>query len=901
MKEKSWNEPYECLKIPVQWEKPPVKLDIICDGGKHYETKFPLAAEKIDGWRILLLPPGEKFTLKADIKSESLDLIIPCKKTARAYDELFQKEQQAYHCISANRIQQIHSVKEENGTWKVGFAVNVCGMNVCMEAVSDDLLSWAAGEIINKPEAVPQEFHTDRIRGDIQGLYLYQTKEKCVVFGAGGQYLMLPVTFSQEIRPAADMKQLRTWKRVWSDIDIENRFDTELRFRTAPSVWPNIRLLPAEGKTDDIQADAHEFTLDLDTGTAMKIRISICGITLTWDRSSGMLESGAYGVECREKENCIHLRGFIDKNCGEIFCGQSMIFLLKNEEKKSGYVDNISGNLDKCTLETVLHNEISITVQGGTASIRELKVYGLRKLKYEPDTQRLLEKIKPGRLLHSEPHFQVYENRISDKNYGKPDAYTPDGETIVSLVRAVEEFQWRETKWGDMVRVLNRKEIWHPSFDVIQYPEIKSGIPVFDAAYKLALDTFCICKSRDYALPGQEGMWSAGAFQGKGQGFGVWMRDSAHIALRCGNLIDPKTARKTLLYTTSQGFDNGCDGAAMAIVGLWDYYLATDDITAVYEAWPRLLKNIAYLDELFMEEKNLVYAPQSTSNDAFEEPECEGYCLSTQCYDMKAYEAMAYLGRRIGADDTLVSHWEQRGDRLRYEIKTQYWNEQYGYYTSGPKGSESFSKGFWETSGEESVLWNKFSLCEDEQKKKILNHMEAAAMCEYGVVLFPYRKEQNHFCGSVWGVWEAGIASAASDAGREDIVYTLLYQQIRSCVMNKTFYEVIDSESGVAWRWPAQLWHAAGFISLIFYGILGISYDEKGMRIKPFLRKEFQGLYIRNFRYGGGLFEIITEGFGGFREMLLDNEITEVIPRGLGGKHQLRIKLEFTDSGKSDC
>ena len=39
-------------------------------------------------------------------------------------------------------------------------------------------------------------------------------------------------------------------------------------------------------------------------------------------------------------------------------------------------------------------------------------------------------------------------------------------------------------------------------------------------------------------------------------------------------------------------------------------------------------------------------------------------------------------------------------------------------------------------------------------------------------------------------------------------------------------HEVVDVDTGRAWRWPGQLWHAAGFISTILYGLLGISYDE---------------------------------------------------------------------------
>ncbi len=58
--------------------------------------------------------------------------------------------------------------------------------------------------------------------------------------------------------------------------------------------------------------------------------------------------------------------------------------------------------------------------------------------------------------------------------------------------------------------------------------------------------------------------------------------------------------------------------------------------------------------------------------------------------------------------------------------------------------------------------------------------------------------------------------------------------------MHKTFYEVVDVETGEAWRWPGQLWHAAGFISCIYFGLLGIQYDGKGMTVGPVPQKHVE-------------------------------------------------------------
>lgn len=901
MREKIWRGRYECLKIPVQHGEPATMMEIVCDSSNIYRKRVCLARTGINGWRLILLSVNQELAVRADIEEEQMKLIVPCFSAAVAYEEVCEGEQGVYHFCTSQKLGKLYSAREMNGTWRFTFSENNCDGERQLQAVSSSLLEWSAGESLERAETNLTPVHTDNIKGDVQSLYLYEDEGRKLIFGTATDCLMLPLEIQEGIRPAGNMKKLRAWVRCWENEKLNDCFQAALRFRIAPSNWPNIRILPAEGKTDDIWAEAHEIQIRIKVDKADRIKFQLCGINLIWDGKTYMLTAGAYQLACPPEENVIMIKAYIDQSCGEIFTGTGMLFLHKSFDKEAVFVDNVSGNLDKCKLETYQENKIIITAEKGKAVMEELKVYGLRKLKYECEELRQIQEMQPGRILYKDKHYCVYDNQVCDEFNGKPDAYVPDSNTIISLVRAVEEFQWRNTRWGDMVRVLSWEDIWHPGYGINEYPQLKTGIPVVDAAYNLALDTFCICKSRDYALPGQEKMWSAGAFQGKGQGFGVWMRDTAHVALRCGNLLDPETARRTLLYTTQNGFDNGCDGASMAIVGFWDYYLASDDIIAIYEAWPQLLKSIEQIDSQYHEECNLVYAPQSTSNDAFDEPESGGYCLGTEVYDMKAYEAMAYLGRKIRFDSGAVEYWAMRGAKIREQIGSLYWNGKFGYYTSGPQGSEAYEKGYWETSGQECVLWNKFAIASAGQREEILRKMDNAAMCEYGVVLFPYRKEHNHFCGSVWGVWEAGIAAAASEAGSEDILYKLLFQQIRNCVMNKTFYEVIDACSGEAWRWPAQLWNAAGFISVIYYGILGINYDEAGMRINPLLRKEWKGTVLRHFRYGQAELEIITEGYGRLSEMLLDGVKSDLIPKEIRGRHSIILKLDMEDCAKIDC
>ena len=46
-----------------------------------------------------------------------------------------------------------------------------------------------------------------------------------------------------------------------------------------------------------------------------------------------------------------------------------------------------------------------------------------------------------------------------------------DGKTVLSPVRAVEEFCWRDTPWGDMTRIQNRTERWDAPEESV-YPSL---------------------------------------------------------------------------------------------------------------------------------------------------------------------------------------------------------------------------------------------------------------------------------------------------------------------------------------------------------------------------------------------------------------------------------------------
>ncbi|WP_147306892.1 glycosyl hydrolase family 65 protein [Paenibacillus taihuensis] len=188
------------------------------------------------------------------------------------------------------------------------------------------------------------------------------------------------------------------------------------------------------------------------------------------------------------------------------------------------------------------------------------------------------------------------------------------------------------------------------------------------------------------------------------------------------------------------------------------------------------------------------------------------------------------------------------------------------------------------------AMWPRYGIGTAEQRRRILDRLPEVAMNEFGVNVFPYREETNHFCNAAWVVWTSGMAAAAGREGRLDLLMSLVAQQVRNSVMTKTFYEVIDYRTGKAWRWPGQLWHVAGFISYFLFGVLGIEYDERGMSFAPAVPKTLRDLRLDNLRYREAVLDIAVHGFGTKFRMTCDGEqVDGLIPASLTGKHLIEF------------
>lgn len=678
-------------------------------------------------------------------------------------------------------------------------------------------------------------------------------------------------------------------RRIWErrlDASSDGVLAVPLRFRVVPGTWPDIELAEPDGTRADVAAAMYELRIRCDTGARGTLVVEIGGFSFAL---AGRALTTERGVRDLPGSGPVDLAVFVFGDAAAIVVdGADPLPLPARDRTRTVTASPVSANVTGFRLDARPAANGRMVIGGGT-DLLDATVYGLR-----PAESPLYRTAKAathgaGGTFYAAASYVVSDGCVADGD--DPPALIPDRRTIVSPIRVVEEFVWRDTPRGDMTRVADRSEMWRSSVEPGRFLEFRSGFRSVDAAFELALETFQRNSSGEFSLPGETGLWSAGYFQGSGLGFGCWRRDTSHIALRSGSLIDPDVARASLAHIAGAGFDNGSDGESLPAVAIWDYYLATGDESLILDTWPRLASSASILDARFDEKRELVLAAQSTSNDLFEEPEAGGYALSTEIYSMETFAALGRMAALASIHDDRAGQWAERASMMRRAILAQYWNADVGYFTSGPIGSEAYERGFWETSGAEAAVWGFLGPEAEPLTASVLAGLRRVAMSEYGLVLFPYRDDDNHFCHAVWYCWQAGIARAAARVGDAALVHQLLGQQTRTAVLHKTFYEVTDARTGESWRWPGQLWHAAGFVSLVLLGLFGIRYDVDGMTFTPAVSAVLDGARVDGLRYRAAVLDIEIRGHGTRCHVILDGHRVERVAADCTGRHSVVLVM----------
>ena len=354
-----------------------------------------------------------------------------------------------------------------------------------------------------------------------------------------------------------------------------------------------------------------------------------------------------------------------------------------------------------------------------------------------------------------------------------------------------------------------------------------------------------------------------------------WTRDAAINVWFAAGLLDPETARNTLLCVLEDGDEGPVIGDqywdriiwALGAERLWD---VTGDRDFLHLAYGAIRRTMDLCIQGEFDEKDglfrgpAVYGdgvsayPQKYRNPSLssgilrwpeEHPDARipagggipMKALSTNCVYEHAFRVLARMAEALGEDS---DPWIRRADSLKTAVNRVFWNPKtgmYDYLAGECEAQESLGLAF-------AVL---FGIADQEKTRSVMEHAYISGQgipCVWPA--FPPYGEGGGYgrhSGTVWPHIQGFWALAALKAGRGDLFARELFALAGNAARDGQFAEIYHPEDGriyggiqdglvgyIEWKscsW--QTWSAAAFLAMVLYGVCGL--DEAGRKGTPFL------------------------------------------------------------------
>jgi hypothetical protein len=436
-----------------------------------------------------------------------------------------------------------------------------------------------------------------------------------------------------------------------------------------------------------------------------------------------------------------------------------------------------------------------------------------------------------------------------------------------------------------------------------------SGFPACDQAYAKARHVIAADVKDGKFLAGQN--WAQ-----------VWTRDTSYSTELACALLHPDVARTTLLGLTQQadgigecwyqdrcghfaGWPNLTD-AIVGAAGTWSLYEVTGDRALLRPIYDRTLRSLHRAERDAFNPKLGLFSGCSSfmeSDSAYPKEYADNgpklaktFALSTCLLYYRGYIVAASAGEALGED---VHGLRQKAAQLKKAINQWFWLPEKGYYAYY-LDENGVANTRMEGLGEAFAILT--GVAGPDRAKQIL---AATPTTAWGFpCLWPqfdewknYGKDFAHYYhnGMIWpfveGYW-AWAASASKDApvfGRE------LDALVKLSEKNDTFMEFYRPEDGAPGGSPRQLWSASGFLSMIYHGLFGMSFEPDGIRFAPVVPEKFGELALSGVKYRDAVLGISVKGRGtSIREFRIDGKKQrKPFFDGAGkGEHQIEIVMK---------
>lgn len=451
----------------------------------------------------------------------------------------------------------------------------------------------------------------------------------------------------------------------------------------------------------------------------------------------------------------------------------------------------------------------------------------------------------------------------------------------------------------------------------VQHPLYGSYIGVNrmeTALYELAIDEMVRNIEEDGTFRTGE-LWS-----------GVWTRDVSYSAILSLAHLEPEVVKTSLMRKVDKKNriiqDTGTGGSwpcssdrVVWAIAAWQVYLQTGDLQWLKQVYPIIKRSIeADLVSVYDSETGLFRGESSfidwreQSYPAWMQPVdiSQSECLGTNAVYYRALQCLSLMAGKLGVSRANeAKRFESLAEDLKDAINHYFWMEKEGYYAQFIYGRNAkVLSPRSETLGESlCVLWD---IASPSQAMRII---ESMPVCDFGPTIFSPQISaiSSYHNNAIWPFVTSFYGMAAARTGNTSAVAHALASNSRAALRFGSNQENMVASTGgkeTALNSPRQLWSVAGYIGLCHNALLGINYEDEGIRFSPCVpgtmgsNRQLEGLKYRNMTLD---IEIVGTGCE-IRDFLLDGTKSSApfVPASLEGRHKVKIILASSASQSQD-
>ena len=400
-----------------------------------------------------------------------------------------------------------------------------------------------------------------------------------------------------------------------------------------------------------------------------------------------------------------------------------------------------------------------------------------------------------------------------------------------------------------------------------------------------------------------------------------WTRDTSINVWNSVALTSPDVAKNTLLSvlkktgSSSYKIDGEYWDAIIWAIGAEQYINVTHDMDFAKIAQNAIANSLSYYERNEYDEKDglfrggAVYGdgiaaypdkyaigapnsnvmgwlgnPNNTEKGTYPGVGLPMKALSTNCCYYQAYVILSRLNKALGIDskDAL-----KKADAMKSAINKAFWNEEKGsfdYLAYECDYQEAIGLGF--------VLM--FGIADERQAALVLQNTQVT---ENGIgIVWPSFDRYldldgyGRHAGVIWPHGQAFWARACSQYGYYYGYEYELFLMADKAVRDKQFYEIYHPDTGAPYgglqevgsstvtmhtSCQHQTWSATGYLSLIYYELLGADISSDTVKFTPYLPEGVNEATVSGFKVGSATFDIVIVRGGNNASEATFNTTTE--------------------------